>query len=88
MPRVVRGQTDSMSRPGDVEASSSGEDGRSVRSIQGSFHQGDQKFERGGPKCMAISLTALAKHTVESVLSWQSRDLDEVLVDLFGTVAG
>ncbi len=79
-PRVIKGQSDFVSKLGNVEGSSSVEVGRYVRSIQGSFHQGDQRFERGGLQCMAISLAALAKHRVESVLSWQSRELDEVLV--------
>ncbi|XP_057716041.1 uncharacterized protein LOC130931338 [Corythoichthys intestinalis] len=49
------------------------------RSVRGSFHQGDSRFEYGGVQCMAISLVAVAKHTTHSVLSWQSGDLDEVV---------
>ncbi|XP_057683515.1 uncharacterized protein LOC130910330 [Corythoichthys intestinalis] len=49
------------------------------RSVRGSFHQGDARFEFRGVQCMAISLVAVAKHTTHSVFSWQSADLDRVV---------
>lgn len=58
-------------------------DGSSVRldySVRGSFHQGNDIFEYGGLQCMAIALVSLAKHTVDSVFSWQTKHVDRVLV--------
>ncbi|KAA0701445.1 ATP-dependent DNA helicase PIF1 [Triplophysa tibetana] len=58
-------------------------DGSSVRldySVRGSFHQGNDLFEYGGLQCMAIALVSLAKHTVDSVFSWQTKHVDRVLV--------
>ena len=37
------------------------------RSVRGIFHQGDSWFRYGGLQCMAVSLVALAKHTLECV---------------------
>ncbi|XP_073323359.1 uncharacterized protein [Pagrus major] len=50
-----------------------------VSSIRGTFHQGDDRFQHGGLQCMAVSLVALAKHSIDSVFSWQSGDLDKVV---------
>lgn len=58
-------------------------DGTSVKlenSIRGSFHQGNDQFKYGGLQCMAIALVSVAKHTVDSVFSWQKKDLDRVVV--------
>jgi len=57
--------------------------GSSVRQghrVRGSFHQGDDQFDFPGVQCMAIALVSLAKHNQGSVLSWQQKDLDRVLV--------
>ncbi|KAK0135929.1 hypothetical protein N1851_028200 [Merluccius polli] len=52
-----------------------------VSSVRGSFHQGDsRRFQYAGAQCMAISLVALAKHSTDSVFSWQTDNLDKVLV--------
>lgn len=56
-----------------VKDSSSVTVGSHVRSVRGTF-------QYGGLQCMAISLIALAEHTVESVFSWQSHKLDQVVV--------
>ncbi|XP_052430121.1 uncharacterized protein LOC127971265 [Carassius gibelio] len=48
-------------------------------SIRGSFHQGDRKFKWPGKQCVAISLAAIAMHSVLSVFSWQSKDLDNAV---------
>ena len=45
----------------------------SVSSIRGTFHQGDARFLYGGLQCMAVSLVALAKHSINSVFSWSVR---------------
>ncbi|XP_073341488.1 uncharacterized protein [Pagrus major] len=50
-----------------------------VSSIRGTFHQGDARFQHGGLQCMAVSLVALAKHSIDSVFLWQSGDLDKVV---------
>ncbi|XP_073321847.1 uncharacterized protein [Pagrus major] len=50
-----------------------------VSSIRGTFHQGDARFQHGGLQCMAVSLVALAKHSIDTVFSWQSGDLDKVV---------
>ncbi|XP_073346954.1 uncharacterized protein [Pagrus major] len=50
-----------------------------IRSIRGSFHQGDARFQHGGLQCMAVSLVALAKHSIDTVFLWQSGDLDKVV---------
>ncbi|XP_030284358.1 uncharacterized protein LOC115588117, partial [Sparus aurata] len=50
-----------------------------VSSVRGTFHQGDDRFLYGGRQCMAVSLVALAKHSIDSVFSWQSDDLDKVV---------
>ncbi|XP_073688496.1 uncharacterized protein [Garra rufa] len=62
----------------EISASSSNERD-SIRSISGSFHQGDRKFKWPGKQCVAISLAAIATHSVHSVFSWESKDLDNVL---------
>ncbi|KAK0139608.1 hypothetical protein N1851_023517 [Merluccius polli] len=52
-----------------------------VSSVRGSFHQGDnRRFQHAGAQCMAISLVALAKHSIDSVFSWQTDNLDTVVV--------
>uniref|UniRef100_A0A9J8ADG0 ATP-dependent DNA helicase n=1 Tax=Cyprinus carpio carpio TaxID=630221 RepID=A0A9J8ADG0_CYPCA len=51
----------------------------SISSIRGSFHQGDRKFKWPGKQCVAISLAAIAMHSVHSVFSWESKDLDNVV---------
>ena len=48
-------------------------------SVRGTFHQGDKRFKYGGQQCMAISLVGLATHSVESVFSWRSDNLDKVV---------
>ncbi len=53
---------------------------RLENSIRGSFHQGYHQFKNSGVQCMAIALVSLAKHTVDSAFSWQTKDLDKVLV--------
>lgn len=58
------------------------EDNTSVKlenSIRGSFHQGNYQFKYG-LQCMAIGLVSIAKHTVDSIFSWQTKDLDRVVV--------
>ncbi|XP_034537729.1 uncharacterized protein LOC117811513 isoform X2 [Notolabrus celidotus] len=65
---------------GEVQESSSVRSACHVRSVQGTFHQGDDQFEFGGFQCMAISLVGMAKHTTDSVFSWQSKTLDDVVV--------
>ncbi|XP_074539324.1 uncharacterized protein LOC141800588 [Halichoeres trimaculatus] len=64
----------------EVQESSSVRPAHRVGSVQGAFHQGDARFKNAGKQCMAISLLSLAKHTIQSVFSWQSHTLDEVLV--------
>ncbi|XP_016118254.1 uncharacterized protein [Sinocyclocheilus grahami] len=59
------------------------EDSTSVRLkniVRGSFHQGNDQFKYRGVQCMAIALVSLAKHTVNSAFSWQTKDLDRVVV--------
>ncbi len=51
----------------------------SISSIRGSFHQGDLKFKWPGKQCVAVSLAAMAMHSVHSVFSWESKDLDNVV---------
>nr|XP_043868972.1 uncharacterized protein LOC122758736 [Solea senegalensis] len=51
-----------------------------VRSVRGSFHQGDQRFKYRGVQCMAVSLAAMAMHKTKSVFSWQTRHLDKAVV--------
>ena len=48
--------------------------------VQGTFHQGDSIHDFPGFQCMAISSVALAKHTVQSAFTWQSTDLDQILI--------
>uniref|UniRef100_A0A8P4JXI5 ubiquitinyl hydrolase 1 n=1 Tax=Dicentrarchus labrax TaxID=13489 RepID=A0A8P4JXI5_DICLA len=60
-----------------VEGGSSQNNASSVR---GSFHQADPRFQHAGVQCMAISLVAVAKHSIESVFSWQADNLDKVVV--------
>ncbi|XP_077378697.1 uncharacterized protein LOC144019426 isoform X12 [Festucalex cinctus] len=50
------------------------------RCLNGSFHQGDSRLNHPGKQCMAIAYVGLAKHTISSVFSWCSTDLDEVVV--------
>ncbi|XP_062414175.1 uncharacterized protein LOC119206796 [Pungitius pungitius] len=77
----VEGLSDS-----DMEVAVHPEDSRPVSvecpttSVQGSFHQGDSQFEYGGLQCMAVGLVSIAKHSTHCVFSWQSSDLDEVVV--------
>ncbi|XP_030019138.1 uncharacterized protein LOC115439442 [Sphaeramia orbicularis] len=52
-----------------------------LKVVHGSFHQGDHRFLYRGVQCMAIALVSLARHTVKSVFSWDSFDLDRVLVE-------
>ncbi|MGL5902442.1 MAG: hypothetical protein ACRCZO_07100, partial [Cetobacterium sp.] len=53
-----------------------------VHSIRGSFHQGDSsKFHWAGRQCVAISLSAMALHSVHSVFSWKTSNLDNVLTE-------
>lgn len=52
---------------------------RVENSVRGSFHQGNERFRYAGVQCMAISLVSLAKHIVDSVFSWQTKDLDDVV---------
>lgn len=49
-------------------------------SIQGTFHQGDTRFKYPGVQCVAVSLVALATHSLKSVFSWTSPYLDKVVV--------
>lgn len=51
-----------------------------IKSVRGSFHQADDGFKYGGLQCMAIGLVSLAKHKVDSVFSWETKDLDRVVV--------
>uniref|UniRef100_A0A8P4FZU0 ubiquitinyl hydrolase 1 n=1 Tax=Dicentrarchus labrax TaxID=13489 RepID=A0A8P4FZU0_DICLA len=60
-----------------VEGGSSQSNASSVR---GSFHQADTRFQHAGVQCMAISLVAVAKHSIDSVFSWQTNNLDKVVV--------
>jgi len=53
----------------------------SVHCIRGSFHQADEQFQWGGKQCVAVSLAAMAKHSVRSVFSWGKKDLDNVVID-------
>ncbi|XP_076158066.1 uncharacterized protein LOC143140832 [Alosa pseudoharengus] len=48
--------------------------------VCGSFHQGDERFENGGSQCMAVSLVAMAIDNLSSVFSWNSEQLNEVVV--------
>ncbi|KAI4794723.1 hypothetical protein KUCAC02_031884 [Chaenocephalus aceratus] len=48
--------------------------------IRGTFSQGDQRFKYAGLQCMAVSLVGVAKHTVHSVFTWQTDNLDKVVV--------
>ncbi|KAF0046106.1 hypothetical protein F2P81_002635 [Scophthalmus maximus] len=50
------------------------------KTVRGSFHQGDDRFHYMGLQCMAIGLVSLARHTVHSMFSWQTEDLDQALV--------
>ncbi|XP_041933441.1 uncharacterized protein LOC121696166 [Alosa sapidissima] len=53
--------------------------------LMGSFHQGDSRFGNVRNKqCGAISLTAVLKSKMKNVWSWETRDLDDVLIK--GTV--
>lgn len=56
---------------------------RVENSVRGSFHQGNGRFKCMCLQCMAIGLVGIVKHTVGSVFSWHSNDLDNgvVLVD-------
>ena len=57
------------------------EGGSSQSNVRGSFHQGDRRrFQHAGAQCMAISLVALAKHSIDGVFSWQTDNLDKVVV--------
>ncbi|XP_026111874.1 uncharacterized protein LOC113089631 [Carassius auratus] len=49
------------------------------KSVRGSFHQGDFKFKWAGRQCVAVSLAAMAMHNVQSVFSWETCDLDNVV---------
>ncbi|XP_050957725.1 LOW QUALITY PROTEIN: uncharacterized protein LOC127158760, partial [Labeo rohita] len=65
------------------EVSANTENSNFVRlknSIRGSFHQGNEQFKYGGLQCMAIALVSVAKHKVYSVFSWQTKDVDRVVV--------
>ncbi|XP_030578908.1 uncharacterized protein LOC115775538, partial [Archocentrus centrarchus] len=70
--------------PQDSQASVVNSDGNHSttfsKSVRGSFHQGDDRFKYGGVQCMAISLVSLAKHTIDSVFSWQTKDVDRVVL--------
>ena len=49
--------------------------------LMGSFHQGHPQFgDAQNKQCGAISLTAVMKSKTKSVLTWNSEDLDDVLV--------
>ncbi|XP_062309842.1 uncharacterized protein LOC134014026 isoform X2 [Osmerus eperlanus] len=49
--------------------------------LMGSFHQGHPQFgDEQNKQCGAISLTAVLKSKTKSVLTWNTRDLDDVLV--------
>ena len=53
--------------------------------LMGSFHQGHSQFRtERGKQCGAISLTAVLKSKMSDVWTWESRDLDDVLIK--GTV--
>ncbi|XP_075338771.1 uncharacterized protein LOC142398595 [Odontesthes bonariensis] len=52
----------------------------SQESVRGSFHQGDDRFKYRGLQCAAVTLVALAKHKMDSVFSWHSDTLDNVVV--------
>ncbi|XP_073725954.1 uncharacterized protein [Misgurnus anguillicaudatus] len=49
------------------------------QSVCGSFHQGDSRLKWSGKQCVAISLAAMAMHSVHNVFSWETKDLDNVL---------
>ena len=52
------------------------------RYIQGSFHQGHVMFEdNAGVQCVANSLTAMLMNKLKDVCTWQSSDLDNILVN-------
>ena len=66
-----------------IQVAAEPEDCTSIRvenSVRGSFHQGNDRFKYAGLQCMAIGLVGIAKHTVGSVFSWRSEDLDNVVV--------
>ncbi|KAM4562507.1 uncharacterized protein PAE49_010944 [Odontesthes bonariensis] len=49
--------------------------------LTGSFHQGDVRFGNVGNKqCGAISLTAVLKSKMKNVWTWETGDLDDVLI--------
>ncbi|XP_029939450.1 uncharacterized protein LOC115381942 [Salarias fasciatus] len=48
--------------------------------VQGSFHQGSQRFSNAGKQCMSVAAFSLARHTLNSVFLWGRQDLDDVLV--------
>jgi len=48
--------------------------------VRGTFSQGDQRFKYAGLQCMAVSLEGIAKHTIDSVFTWQTDNLDKVVV--------
>lgn len=67
--------------PGSVKSAGVVEVVGNVSSVRGSFHQGDRRrFQHAGSQCMAISLVALTQHSVDSVFSWQTENLDKVVV--------
>ncbi|XP_073681624.1 uncharacterized protein [Garra rufa] len=76
---VKMGQEDSELQSGTVFTDKP-VDIESAGHIRGSFHQGNEQFKYGGLQCMAIALVSVAKHKVYSVFSWQTKDVDRVLV--------
>lgn len=58
--------------------------------IQGSFHQGDSRFgAQAGNQCIAISCVAICYSSVKSILTWQSADLDQIVIlgDILYTIS-
>ena len=50
--------------------------------VQGSYHQGDQRFgETAGTQCACNSLFALLWSKVKQVYTWNRTDLDKILVE-------
>ena len=49
--------------------------------LTSSFHQGDTRFGNVGNKqCGAISLTDVLKSKMKNVWTWETGDLDDVLI--------
>lgn len=50
--------------------------------VQGSFHQEHERFkDSAGVQCVANSLTAIVMNQLKDICTWDSVDLDNVLVD-------